>query len=721
MIHTHASIPLAAALLLATCWARPLCAQPSAADVLAEAAQRNSVVAAVLALPREKPADQLRALLTLIDLGETDVAAAQWQSLSQKSLDAETRVALVAQFGTARFLALSQQDAEKFSGVDQFVEGCLGAAAERSRDPTRLAQLIGQLHDPAAAVRNAARLDLAVSGTAGAVACVEALAQASDRKVRARLMQTLAETRPEVDPLLLAVLARGQGQVRRDVAELAGYVQLSEAVPWLAAMVAGAESDPSVVSAAQAALTGLKLSLPSAVEARSVIRNEVTRLQAGVAPSAQPPAAHNQWWSFDATAGKLEAREVSAATRQILAAQRVARLLVQLPNPLPEDRHLAIISTYQAAGALRQPISGEVERWIESLSTAELSATLGEALVNGSMAAARGLAEQLGRRADPAALQGVGTRRAPLARALVHADRRVRFSALTATMQIAPQQTFVGASSIPKALWYFVSAAGQRQAVVAASVSARAHDWAAQLRGQGYDALPATTGHEAVHAAISSSRLEALFIDSDIGRPLLREVVFQLRSNPNTAHIPIAILCSSQNLRHAQGIAERDARLIALPRPTTADAMRSILERLAELETGDDSPAQRLAEARQALAWVAELLETGHPYDELVRDSQRLGQTAYVPELAKASTRVLAVIGTADSQQLLVELASASPLPLEIRRQAADALSTSVQRVGKLLTPQEVHLQYQRYNASETASAETQAVLSQVLDILEGK
>jgi hypothetical protein len=82
---------------------------------------------------------------------------------------------------------------------------------------------------------------------------------------------------------------------------------------------------------------------------------------------------------------------------------------------------------------------------------------------------------------------------------------------------------------------------------------------------------------------------------------------------------------------------------------------------------------------------------------------------------------VLPRLGTATSQQLLVDMASTPTQPIALRRQAADALAVSVQQAGKLLTSQEILRQYDRYNASETADADTQAVLGQVLDIFEAK
>jgi hypothetical protein len=121
------------------------------------------------------------------------------------------------------------------------------------------------------------------------------------------------------------------------------------------------------------------------------------------------------------------------------------------------------------------------------------------------------------------------------------------------------------------------------------------------------------------------------------------------------------------------------------------------------------------------LAWIAKLLETGHPYDELFRNADVASQSLYAPELWEPSLKVLTVLGTADSQRTLVEFASNPTASLETREQAAQAFAASVKRHGKLLTPTEVSLQFDRYNASETSDRGTQQVLGQLLDVLEGK
>jgi len=130
---------------------------------------------------------------------------------------------------------------------------------------------------------------------------------------------------------------------------------------------------------------------------------------------------------------------------------------------------------------------------------------------------------------------------------------------------------------------------------------------------------------------------------------------------------------------------------------------------------------ERTAQAAQALAWLAKLLAEGSPYDELKRDAALVNRTLLISELSGPSIQVLAALGTAESQTALVDYASAQTLPIESRRAAAAAFAANVQRFGLQLTREQILRQYDRYNASETADADTQQVLGQILDVLEKK
>ena len=75
-----------------------------------------------------------------------------------------------------------------------------------------------------------------------------------------------------------------------------------------------------------------------------------------------------------------------------------------------------------------------------------------------------------------------------------------------------------------------------------------ANDWAGNLRALGYDATPTVTGIELVQQAVAAPRLALILVDSDIGRPLVREVVYQLRAQPRLSHTPIAVLLCHADL-----------------------------------------------------------------------------------------------------------------------------------------------------------------------------
>lgn len=686
---------------------------------LAEAARRSPAVAALLEMPREKPEEQLTAIFTLIDLGELEVAAALWKSFAHVELDDAQRADLAARFGTARLLQLARNpQLAPGAGVRGFVDSCLEAAAQVAHDPRRLAKLIADLNDPSPEVRKAARVDLAATSTDGAVACLEALAQTEAKSVRARLMLALSDMRPEIDPLLLAVLAEGNGNLRRDVTELAGHTQMFEATAWLASS-AVSDPDQAITTAARAALAKLNLPMPTSAEVRKLILDEIGRLKKGIAPNRRPQAVVDTWWSFDADAQRLVGEERSIQSRRLLAIARLTRLLTSLPGASETDHQIGLLYAIEASHELgdNEPLALQpIDRW----TTQQLCVALKRAMDDDLIVAATALIDQFGKRADIEALAARKGRPSTLTTTLTHPDRELRFAALQAVMKISPTQTFAGASNVPKCLWQFVGGAGQAQAIAASSVAERANDWAGRLRGLGYDATSAGSGRQATRTALNSPRLALILVDSDIGRPLLREVIYQLRTNEQISHTPMAVLSSLANLERAQRIAADDRFLIALARPHGDVAFHKVVDDLVQISSANFSPQRRTEQAAQALEWIARLLENGHPYDELLRGASGVEETLYLPSLGEPSLRVLSLLGTAGSQQTLVDLANNESLPIEMRRMAAASLTQSVQRVGRLLTASEIATQYDRYNASETADRETQQVLGAVLDVLEG-
>jgi hypothetical protein len=699
----------------------PPAATAAPAIDLAEAARRSPAVAAVLDMPHEAPPDALSAVFTLLDLREYDVASELLKPLIDANLSAADKAALGRRFGTARIMALARKAEEhKIAGGREFAQSVLAATAAEAAKPETLKQLVTNLANVDPTIRHAARNDLAATGVPGVVAALEHLAQATDPRERTQLLRGLAQSSPVADPLVIAALAKGQGKFRRDVAELAGHLHLLEAIPWLATIAAGGDADIDVVATAQAALQRMGLPVPDEYDALATVKRELERVDAGI-PTDSLPNETGLWWSFDPTTKKLTSVELINCDRRSLIHSRLAANLLVLPNASAADRQLAIISAIEAAYVLKQQPAPEIAQLAAALPTSELTAALATAIKSDRINAAIACVNLLADRADPAGLESLDGTSSPLAQAVAHPNRRLKFAALTAVMKLKPNRSFAGASYVPTALWQLAQGAGTEQAVVGAPNPNHADNWAGNLRALGYDAIPTFTGIELIQQSLAAPRIELILVDSDIGSPLVREVVYQLRAQPRLANTPVAVLLASSDLHLGQQLAAVDKHLLAVSRPRSPEAMKSLVERLTTLGGTPLSADERTAQARQAIQWLGQLFEADLPYDELRRESAILEQAVYNPDLTKVALATLAHVGTAGSQRTLVDFASLETQPLELRQLAVDAFAKSRQRYGVLLSTQEIALQYDRYNASENATPEVQQLLGRVLDILEKK
>lgn len=697
-------------------------APPPAAPAvdLTEAAQRSPAVAAVLDAPRETPAQTLSAVFTLVDLREFDVAEELLKLVTDAGLSPADQAELVREFGTARFLVLSRESkTHNIAGGSAFAEAALAASAEEAAKPERINQLIADLGSDSAAVRQAAGSDLAATGTPAAQAMLEALAAATDKQQRTNLLSGLVEMSPTANPLVIAALADGQGQFRRDVAELAGHLHLLEAIPSLATMAAGGDSDPEVVATAQTALTRMGLSVPNAHDALATVKRELEKIDADI-PSDSNPYGAATWWSYTPESKKFDARELTSCEYQTANFSRMAHNLLFIPGATDADRQLAIIAALEAGGLLATPSQGLAAQ-LSSLASHQLNSALATAIKSDRIFAAISIAQMLANYPNLASLESLDGTSTPLAQAIAHPNHRLKFAALQAVMKINPNRSFPGASYVPEALWQIAQGAGPEQAVIGAPVLAHANDWAGYLRGLDFEVSPARTGVEIVQQALAAPRATMILVDSNIGTPLLRETIYQLRAQPQLARVPIAVLNADEDLYLGEQLARADKRILSVSRPRSPEAMKAIVERLSTLADPPVPADERQAHAIQAIEWLGELYANAGLYDEMLRDAHVLDRAVFNPALTEVSLKSLANVGTAGAQRTLVDFASQAAQPMELRKLAAESFATNRAKFGVLLSTEEIALQYDRYNASETATAETQQVLGQLLDTLEKK
>ncbi len=373
-------------------------------------------------------------------------------------------------------------------------------------------------------------------------------------------------------------------------------------------------------------------------------------------------------------------------------------------------------------GAEAAGLIGDANVTFPGASTPFVSDVLADALAHNFSHAAIAASNELGRRRDNDVLYTADGEPSPLANALVHPNRRVQFAALTAVMAIDPSSPYPGSSHVSESLAQFAGSTGERRAIVAMPTNAAASDLAGMLAAHDLVAEATNRGRDAVDIALETSDLEMIFVDMDILVPGIRQVLYELRASGTTGEIPIAILAGDGQLEAAERLTEEHDRTIAVPRLHSKETVaRTVAELIVVAGSNASSATERAAQARQAIDWIQSLLSKNRSFYELEHATPVIAASLYRADVAAEAIASLTELGTPESQRTLLDFASQTTLPGAQRLQAAAAFRTSVDGNGVLLTTDEILTQYDRYNASALADAQTQQILGALLDAIESR
>lgn len=690
----------------------------------------NPAVRSAMETPRETPADYLRAVLALIDLGEAELAQPVLDELVGLGLDDATKTQLVRDFGSARLLRLARADGLD-SKATEFSQSCLQAAGAASSSPERIAELTNKLISEPVASAAGALAELRRLGTPAVVYLLEQIAEQDDAKHRDRLREGLVALAPLSSPALVTALGSPNENVRTQAAWALGQTEDHAAAPLLASQ---AILEPAGSNAGRAAgwavrhLYGDPVGTQGAIQ---LLRQTLKNARNGVAPHR--PDSGNQVTVY-LLAGddknRYQAVEFAAADAANLHAARLAKALHKLSPTDTRAEQLAMVLALERIVLLNDQLQEstkeptfEIEADLNPANRPNhsLTSSLELALESRYTGAAIAIAELLAERNDTSVLQTADGRPGAVTHALVDPHPAVRFAALEAIMKLAPSTPFPGSSRIAPALLDFAGGTQDRLAVVAMPNVDRSANVAGNLASVGLDGRITNNGAEAIRLA-SQAGVELVLVDLAILSPSVRETLFQLRRQSSSAELPIGILAPEGRLGEAKRIAEDHQRVIAFPRPHTAEAASDIAKTLSA--TAPDylpTPAERTAWADTARGWIAKLLTDGPEFYALRSRADAVQFTLTSTRSSGDTTDALALLGTPASQVELADLASQGPQSIEIRQSAAAAFRKSVERFGLLMTTKQLHQQYDRYNASEQADAETQEVLASLLDTIEAQ
>ena len=240
----------------------------------------------------------------------------------------------------------------------------------------------------------------------------------------------------------------------------------------------------------------------------------------------------------------------------------------------------------------------------------------------------------------------------------------------------------------------------------------------------GLNGQTAQNGREFYRKATQDANLQFLLVCDTFHRPDYAELVQQLRQDWRTRRLPLAVLYRQENETRAIRVADNDDLTIAMPFTVNPELVNLQVLQLARFSsvwqlTIDD----RRLHSDFALKWLAKAAKGGEDYAylDLASYEQQIGQLIFSHGSEAMAAEILSALGTADSQRMLINYASELGLPIENRQAAAAAFTRSVEKNGVLLTSSEILQQYDRYNASELDTVESQKVFGSILDAIESK
>lgn len=703
----------------------------------------DPAVKSLLATNPTTPEELLGAIDVLLSLRAFDDAYLLLQKLDKAKPGDDEWVKLVEKLGSGLFVRLALL-AEMQPEGRQISDAALNAADKYARDPNRLAELIGRLSDPSPAVRRGAMLRLLSGREAAIQALVSALRDPARKAECAVIRTALVRFGRDATAPLVAVLRSNEAALRVEACRALAELGQSLTALDLLAPALLPSSPPDVQAAAKEALVALVGRVPQRDEAVSTL---IKKAKSGFEAVLEEPdleASPVPQWHWNEEKSALDYALSSPLAGNLNVAASLATDAARLAPRSREAVLLSLAARVEAEAfraGLDQPVPAGRDTagpdaagpdtavaLLEAEDADVLDAVLDYALVNGHTVAATAAARALGKVGKREVLYRWQPKPGSLVAAAQSGDRRLRYAALGAIMGLKPQEPYPGSSVVIEALGYLAGSFAAPRAIVADARTAEVERQAGLLAALGYETDAATNQREVLSLAISSPDYVLALVDYTLAGPTSGELIQQLRRDNRTARLPIGIIASTDDLEAARRLARRTPLAAIIYRPVDAAGLEFQLALLLATAGQRLVPAEeRQQQARQALDWLVQIatdeqkIYNSRWTNNLRRIEPSLAVALQVPDFSSAAARVLATLGTANSQKTLVDLASQFGRPEEVRQLAAKAFADSVARFGTLLTTGEINLQYTRYNQSERQDAQTQAVLASILDAMEAR
>jgi CheY-like chemotaxis protein len=675
----------------------------------------DPAVQALLDSRPKTPAQLFRVAYYLTELGRADVADAFIKRFLASNPTPADLANILREHGSARLWRLARVEALGAEGK-KAIDLVLNGARSYARDPAQISKAIEALGHSAVEVRRVAIHNLASAEDDAVAMLLAALADEAQKDRHPGIREALIALGQTSATGLAAAVTAPDDTVAIAAIDCLGQIRDRSAMIFLLGPACGEHAARR--TAALAALKHIARREPTSAEARKLLESEA---KAHLARTVRLPTHGEQQvtlWSWDA-ANRQATRK--AYDHDVALAVIAARLASELAasDPNREDyRRLNIMAALEMSkltAGIDAPLANPPKA-----DAATLNAVLATALAERRLAAAAGAAEVLAKAGSPELLHRPDGEASTLVTAARDPDRRVRFAALSAIMEIGPDKPYAGSSSVLEGLCYFATADGRSRALVVDPHGFRAQTLAAFTEAIGFEGDAAIVGRNGRFMLNDSADYEFVLVDLGVDHPRVYELLGELRRDPRTARLPIGLMAGEGHLIRAKRLAAAFTLTIAFPQATDVETIEKQAGHLLAMHSREAVAADvRARQAELAVAWLAKIAGKNQAVYDLSRCEGVLLGALQSPTRSAAAAECLAHLGTHTAQRALVDLASQSSRPIHMRQTAAAAFAKSVPRRGIQLTSDEILEQYDRYNASRDLNEATQKVLSSILDAIE--
>ena len=353
-------------------------AQTSENAAASSAVLANPAVRSAMELPRNEPADYLRATLSLLDLGAPELAREVFSELTALELDDTARAKLVKQLGAASLLRLSRRDALGDDAAD-FVNKTLAAATAEAASPERLAELLGLLDGQSEAKRRMAVSELAALGTPAVVPLIRMLGTDNTQEPALQgARAALVRLGPIAHGALLATLRSGDARLEAEAAQILASLRSPQAAPLMAARALTASSGSSL-ERSYTLLTGQSASIESTT---GLLKRTLENLNEGV-PAFRPNdvGSVEYWvWSMKPVDDQQpRPLTLSAADADLFYQSELANDLAALESGNPKLQSLALRLAIERSAIENAAEASPIAR-VKELSSTALNRLLDDSL-----------------------------------------------------------------------------------------------------------------------------------------------------------------------------------------------------------------------------------------------------------------------------------------------------------------------------------------------------